>query len=59
LKEAEMPTKEELETALEKAERKIARLEGKVAELEIAAAAMQAPDDSPVFGLNAVPLEQR
>jgi hypothetical protein len=54
-----MPTKEELETALEKAERKIARLEGKVAELEIAAAAVQTPDDSPVFGLNAVPLEQR
>jgi hypothetical protein len=54
-----MPTKEELETALEKAERKIARLEGKVAELEIAAAAVQIADDSPVFGANAVPLEQR
>jgi hypothetical protein len=53
-----MPTKDELEAALAKAEKKVTKLEERVADLEAGAPAPTA-DASPVFGGGAVPLEQR
>jgi BMFP domain-containing protein YqiC len=53
-----MPTKEELEKALAKAERKVEKLEARVAELESAAPA-PVTDAAPVFGPGAIPLEAR
>ena len=53
-----MPTKDELEAALAKAEKKIEKLQARVAELEATAPAPVGDADR-VFGPDAVPLEQR
>ena len=54
-----MPTKDELEAALAKAEKKIAKLEAELGDLQASMKSSVPVDADRVFGPDAVPLEQR